>query len=100
MTTTKFSKAFGQVEIINQDATTTTVKILKTGEVKKFLNQYANLTDAPVAKIAKKKEVVRELTQEDKDHLDYLNATGQTMQAAFAASTARYRCGKSGAASL
>jgi pyruvate formate-lyase activating enzyme-like uncharacterized protein len=100
MTTTKFSKAFGEVEILNQDATTTTVKIVKTGEVKKLLNQYANLSNEPFVKVAKKKEVVRELTQEDKDHLQYLYATGQTMAATLEASRKRYRAGKSGAASL
>lgn len=73
MTTTKFSKVLGEVEILNQDTTTTTVKVLKTGEVKKLLNQYANLSDEPFVKVAKKKAApARKLTQEEKDHLEYI----------------------------
>jgi len=66
MTTTKFSKVLGEVEVLNQDATTTTVKVLKTGEVKKLLNQYANLTDAPILAAKKVKKVQSELTEEEK----------------------------------
>ena len=70
MTTTKFSKLLGEVEILSEDATFTVVKVLKTGDVKKLLNQYANLSNEPFVKVAKKKEVQRELTQEEKDELE------------------------------
>lgn len=75
MTTTKFSKVFGEVEIISQDATTTTVTILKTGEVKKLLNQYANLSNEPFVKVAKKKLISSnvKITQEDKVRLQILH---------------------------
>lgn len=71
---TAYHKQFGQIEITSIDATTTTITIASTGEVKKLLNKFANLLiqDEPFTKAAKKpstKEVLasRELTQEEKD---------------------------------
>jgi hypothetical protein len=100
MNTIKFSKTFGQVEILDQDAIMTTVKIIKTGEVKKLMNKFANLSDVAFEKVAVKKAVVRELTQEELNHLDYLKATGQTLENTFRKSTQNYRNGKSGLTSL
>jgi Holliday junction resolvase-like predicted endonuclease len=63
--TIKHHKIFGEVELITQDETTTTVLIIKTGEVKKLANKYANLTEAPLSKVKKLKATVRELTSEE-----------------------------------
>ena len=89
MTTTKFSKVLGEVEILNQDTTTTTVKVLKTGEVKKLLNQYANLSDEPFAKVAKKKSApVRELTEEEKERVA-ISVERQIREASYVAGLSR-----------
>jgi hypothetical protein len=67
MTIIKFSKAFGEVEVINQDENFTTIVVLKTGEQKKLSTKYANLSDEPFAKAKKIKSIKRELTQQEKD---------------------------------
>jgi len=89
----RFHKQFGEVKVTNSDATTTTIVILATGEVKKLLTKYANLTDAKIEPVKKAKEAKTTVTEE------YF-ADGQGLALAIKKSTARYRTGKSGALSL
>lgn len=94
----KFSKAFGQVEILEQNNTTTTVKIVATGEIKKLLNQFANLQDAPFEAPKKvKKQPLRDLTREEEI---ILAREKNSLINIFNKSTQNYRSGKSGASSL
>jgi len=65
----KFSKVLGQVEVVNSDDLTTTVIVAKTGETKKLMNQYANLSDTPFTTTKKVKTTQRELTQEEKERV-------------------------------
>jgi hypothetical protein len=67
----KFSKAFGEVEVINTTNTTTTVIIIATGEQKVLVNKFANLSDTPFeAEVkVKKVSVIRELTNEEQEHI-------------------------------
>jgi hypothetical protein len=97
---TKFHKQFGQVEVTNSDSTTTTIVILATGEEKKLLTKYANLTDDKIESVKKVKDAKKDLTAEEVNHLAYLKASGKTLDAAIKQSTARYHSGKSGALSL
>ena len=69
MTTIKFSKAFGEVEVLNQDENFTTIVVLKTGEQKKLSTKYANLSDEPFVRAKKVKSVQRELTEEEKERV-------------------------------
>ena len=100
MSTIKFSKAFGQVEVLSTDETFTTILVEKTGEVKKLLNKYANLSDVSFKKSATKKNSTRELTSEEIERLDFLKVTGCDLSSALKKSTANYRAGKSGLTSL
>lgn len=73
----KFSKSFGEVEVITEDKNFTTIVILATGEQKKLSTQYANLSNEPFVEVKKvvKKQVKRELTQEEKQRAEaYTNA--------------------------
>jgi len=69
MTTIKFSKVFGEVEVLSQDENFTTIVILKTGEQKKLSTKYANLSDEPFSKVKKVKAIKRELTKEEKERV-------------------------------
>ena len=100
MTTIKFSKALGQVEVISTDADTTTVVVLKTGEVKKLLNKFANLSDIDFVKSPIKKTVKRDITNEEKEHLDYLKATGNDLGELMKKSTINNKNGKSGLSAI
>lgn len=96
---TKFSKVLGEVNIVTEDTTTVTVLVLKTGETKKLLKQYANLTDVKVKVIAKK-EVVRDLTEEEINHLSFINRNGNTIAKAIEKSSQNLKAGKAGLSSL
>jgi hypothetical protein len=69
--TTKFHKTFGQVEVINQDLNTTTILVLKTNEVKKLINQFANLSDSPFVELKVKKvsQAKIKLTKEEEERV-------------------------------
>ena len=99
MSTTKFHKTFGQVEVINTDAQFTTITIVATGEQKKLLNQYANLQDVAFeAPKAKKTTKVRELTKEEELQLEYCNRDG--VMSMTEKSKLAYRSGRSGISAL
>ena len=72
MNTIKFHKSFGQVEIVNKDANTTTIVIVATGETKKLFNKYANLSDSPfeVVKTKKSKAQPIVLTKEEEERVE------------------------------
>ncbi len=89
--TTKYHKTFGQVEVISSNDKFTTIVIVSTGEQKTLANQYVTLTDAPATKVKKVKEVQRELTAEEKAHIEYLNATGQGFSSIVRDSNKSYR---------
>jgi hypothetical protein len=63
----KYHKTFGQVEVLNIDATFTTIVITETGEHKKLVNKFANLSDALFVEVKtiKTKKTTRELTKEE-----------------------------------
>jgi hypothetical protein len=69
--TTKFHKTFGQVEVISQDLNTTTILVLKTNEVKKLINQFANLSDSPFVELKVKKvsQAKIKLTKEEEERV-------------------------------
>jgi hypothetical protein len=69
--TTKFHKTFGQVEVLNQDLNTTTILVLKTNEVKKLINQFANLSDSPFVELKVKKvsQAKIKLTKEEEERV-------------------------------
>lgn len=79
MTTTKFHKTFGQVEVLSSDSTFTTIVIAETGEEKRLATKYAFLTDAPVTKVKKVKSIVRELTEEEKENSDLISKARKAM---------------------
>jgi hypothetical protein len=68
----KYHSTFGEVTILSLDANFTTIIINSTGEQKKLVNKYANLTDSPIEKIKVKKVVSkqRELTEEEKERAE------------------------------
>lgn len=101
MSTTKFHKTFGQVEVINTDAQTTTIVITATGEQKKLLNQFANLQDVAFESPKTKKttkSIVRDLTKEEELNLEYCNRDGHLN--IYEKSKIAYRTGKFGISSL
>ena len=71
----KFSKAFGEVEVISEDKNVTVIVIVATGEQKRLATPYANLSNEPFVKVVTKKVITvqRELTKEEKDHLEYIS---------------------------
>jgi len=85
--TTKFHKTFGQVTVIAQDANTTTILILKTGETKKLFNQFANLSDSPfeILKVKKAKAQPIVLTKEE-EAIVKLSVDSQMAEHKYAAS--------------
>lgn len=91
----KYSRNLGQVEVIADNGTITTVFVKKTGETKKLLTAQAFLQDEPFVIEKKAKAIVRDLTKEEEAHL----ATIKTADI-FAKSRANYRSGKSGLSSL
>lgn len=100
MTTIKFSKAFGEVEILNQDENFTTIVVFKTGEQKKLSTKFANLSDEPFTKAKQVKKVKRELTQEEKLHLEYINRNGDIFIKAGEQSHRNIMNGKAGSIHL
>jgi|JI10StandDraft_1071094.scaffolds.fasta_scaffold286500_3 hypothetical protein len=69
---TKFSKAFGEVEVISEDAMFTVIVVKATGEQKKLSSKFAFLQDVPFGKVAKiKKAPQRELTKEEEERVAY-----------------------------
>lgn len=99
MSTTKFHKTFGQVEIVSSDAQFTTIIIVATGEQKKLVNQYANLQDVAFeTPKVKKSTKVRELTKEEELQLEYCNRDGVISMTEK--SKLAYRSGRSGISAL
>jgi DNA repair protein RadC len=97
----KYSKTFGEVEVIDNNGTISTIKIVKTGETKKVMNSSANLQDEPFEKEVKAiKKAARELTEEEKEHLAFINRNGSALLNTMKKSNMNYRNGKSGASSL
>lgn len=102
MSTTKFHKTFGQIEIISSDAQTTTIIISATGEQKKLFNQFANslIQDTPFVKVVAKKAKATKvvLTQEEELNLEYCNRDG--IMSMSEKSKLAYRSGRSGISAL
>jgi len=96
MKATKFHKQFGEVKVLSSDANTTTIVIVATGEEKKMLNKFTNLTDAPIEvfKSVKAKSVKREITKEEENHLSSIESKLAWLDRK---STENYRSGKYGA---
>jgi len=93
----KYSKLLGEVEVITYNDTITTVRVLKTGEIKKLINSFANLQDEPfVEEVKSARPKMRELNQEEKNHLSYINRNGSALLEELRKSNANYRNGKSG----
>ena len=97
---TKYSKTFGEVEVMEDNGTISTIKICKTGEIKKVMNSHANLQDEPFAAVVKAKAAPIKLTDEEKLHLEYVNRNGSILLDTFKKSNAYYRSGKAGMSSL
>ena len=100
MNAVKFHKQFGQVEVINNNGTMTTIVILATGEQKTLMNKFVVLSDVAFEAPKKAKAISRNLTSEEQAHIDYLNATNQGLASIMAKSKANYANGVSGLSSL
>ena len=95
---TKYSKLLGELEIISDNGIISTVKVIKTGEIKKLMNANANLQDTPFAKEVKaKSKPMRELTEEE-NILNFRNSS--LLKNILIQSNSNYRSGKAGASSL
>lgn len=85
-----------QVEVLENNGTILTVKVVKTGETKKLMASVANLQDEPFQKAPKaKKQPVRELTADEIAHLASFDSMSIIRK-----SRDNYRSGKSGLSSL
>ena len=93
MTTTKFHKQFGQVEVISSDANFTTIVVTATGEEKKLANKYVTLSDVPFVKEKKVREKAVKYvpTEEDKKNAAWLEYQGFSFNSLCKESTNNYR---------
>jgi len=91
-----YHKTFGEIEVVSKDDTYTTITILSTGETKMLLNKYSNqlISNEPFKKVKKVKQIQRELTEEEKDHLSSIQGKLRWLDQK---STANYRSGRYGA---
>lgn len=70
--TTKYHKTFGQVEIVKEDANSTTIVVIATGEEKKLLKKFADIliSDEPFVKATKKKVVKEAPAYTEQDEIN------------------------------
>lgn len=64
---TKYSKTFGEVEVISEDKDFTTIIVKSTGEQKLLSNKYANLSSEPFVKAKKVKAETKKITNTAQD---------------------------------